>query len=253
MKTPEGKFIFNNFQIDDIIVEEASAKIFDMIDNKKRGFVVTPNAAHFLYLKNDMEFQKAYKKASLVLPDGYSLVLASRLLGTPLRGRCTGVELFATMCEQFKLGKYRIFLLGGENGSESKAKEKLLNSNRDLVIGTYSPPRGFENDPDEKEKIIRTINSFEADVMFVFLGSPKSEKFINKYFDSFNVTTALSLGATLDYYSGEKKRAPGWIQKVGFEWFFRLLKDPIRLWKRYLVGNSYFLFLTFKQFFTNRS
>ena len=253
MKTPEGKFIFNNFQIDDITVEEASAKIFDMIDNKKRGFVVTPNAAHFLYLKNDMEFQKAYKKASLVLPDGYSLILASRLLGTPLKERCTGVELFSAMCDRFRYEKHRIFLLGGEDGSESRAKEKLLDSNQDLVIGTYSPPRGFENDPLEKDKIKKTINSFEADVLFVFLGSPKSEKFISENFNSLKVTTALSLGATLDYYSGKKKRAPGWIQNAGFEWIFRLVKEPFRLWKRYLVGNSYFLFLTFKQFFRRSS
>lgn len=253
MKTPEGKFLFNDFPIDDITVEEASAKIFDMIENKEKGFVVTPNAAHFLYLKNDAEFRKAYKKASLILPDGYSLILASRLLGTPLKERCTGVELFSAMCDQFRWEKYRIFLLGGVDGTESRAKEKLLDSNRDLVIGTYSPPRGFETDQDEKDKIIETINSFEADILFVFLGSPKSEKFINENFDFLKVTTALSLGATLDYYTGQKKRAPGWIQNAGFEWIFRLVKEPIRLWKRYLVGNSYFLFLTFKQFFANRS
>jgi len=249
VKTPEGKFIFNNFPIDDITVEEASAKIFDMVEKKNRGFVVTPNAAHFLYLRDDNEFRKAYRKASLVLPDGHSLMLASRLLGTPLRERCTGVELFAAMCDQFKRDKYRIFLLGGEGGSESRAKEKLLDSNHDLVIGTYSPPRGFENNPNEKDKIINTINSFESDVLFVFLGSPKSEKFISENFDSLKVTTALSLGATLDYYSGRKKRAPRWIREAGFEWFFRLVKDPLRLWKRYFVGNLYFMFLTFKQFF----
>jgi len=253
VKTPERKFIFNNFSIDDITVEEASAEIFDMIKRKKKGFVVTPNAAHFLYLKDDEEFQNAYRKASLVLPDGQSLLLASRLLRTPLKERCTGVELFYLMCERFKREKFRIFLLGGENGSESMAKEKLLDSNHDLVIGTYSPSRGFEGDPEEKEKIIRTINSFEAEILFVFLGSPKSEKFISENFDSLKVNTALSLGATLDYYSGRKKRAPRWIREAGFEWFFRLVKDPLRLWKRYLIGNSYFLFLTVKQFFRNSS
>ena len=105
----------------------------------------------------------------------------------------------------------------------------------------------------KKKKIVKTVNSFEADILFVFLGSPKSEKFISKNFNSLKVTTAISLGATLDYYSGQKKRAPGWIRNVGFEWFFRMVKEPLRLWKRYLIGNSYFLFLTVKQFLRNSS
>ncbi|MCK5222856.1 MAG: WecB/TagA/CpsF family glycosyltransferase, partial [Candidatus Aminicenantes bacterium] len=76
---------------------------------------------------------------------------------------------------------------------------------------------------------------------------------INKHFESFNVTTALSLGATLDYYTGRKKRAPEWVRKIGFEWFFRLAMEPVRLWKRYLIGNIYFIFITFRQLFTGRS
>lgn len=253
MKTPEGKFLFNSFPIDNITLEEASAKIFSMIKDKERGFVVTPNAAHFLYLRKDIEFQKAYRKASLVLPDGYALILASKLLGNPLKGICSGVDLFASMCDKFRQGRYRIFLLGGEDGSEVKAKDLLLRSNRHLIIETYSPQHGFENDTDEKAKIINTIYSFKADVLFVFLGSPKSEKFINEHFESFNATTALSLGATLDYYTGRKKRAPEWVRKIGFEWFFRLAMEPVRLWKRYLVGNIYFVFVTFRQLFTGRS
>ena len=253
MNTPEDKFIFNSFPIDNISVEEATAKVFNMMEKKEKGFVVTPNAAHFLYLRDDNDFRDAYRNAALVLPDGYSLVLASKLLGTPLKGRCTGVDLFSSICNGFIKGKFRIFLLGGENGSESRAKHKLLKSNRNLVIGTYSPPRGFENDIEEKKKIVKTVNFFEADILFVFLGSPKSEKFINNNFNSLKITTALSLGASLDYYTGQKKRAPGWIRNVGFEWFFRMVKEPSRLWKRYFIGNSYFLFLTVKQFLRKNS
>jgi len=253
VKNPGRKFQFNNFLIDNITVKEASEKIFEMIDKKKKGFIVTPNAAHFLYLKNDEKFREAYNKASLILPDGYSLLLASKLLGGGLTETCTGVDLFWAMCERFKQKTYRIFLLGGESGAEVKAGENLFGSNPDLIVGSYSPPRGFENDPDEIEKIIRTVSSFDPEILFVFLGSPKSEKFINRYFESFGAIVALSLGATLDYYSGQKKRAPRWIRRIGFEWFFRLVNEPIRLWKRYLVGNSYFIYITFKQFFSGRS
>jgi len=81
----------------------------------------------------------------------------------------------------------------------------------------------------------------------VFAGSPKSEKFISRNFNDLRVTVALSLGATLDYYSGMKKRAPEWVRKTGFEWLYRFLKEPRRLFRRYLTGNSYFIYLTLKQ------
>ncbi len=253
MITSERKFVFSDISIDNITVKDASAKIFDMVKKREKGFVVTPNAAHFLYLRDDTDFRSAYKRASLILPDGYSLVLASRLLGTPLKGRCTGVDLFKEICNRLRIGKQRIFLLGGTDGSEAKAREKILSSNRYLSVGTYSPPHGFENDHIEINNIIRTVNSFEPDILFVFLGSPKSEKFISNNMDSLNVSVALSLGAALDYFSGKKRQAPEWIRNAGFEWFFRLLKEPIRLGKRYLIGNTYFIYLTLKQLLFRRS
>lgn len=253
MLSTDEKFLFNNYMIDNISVKEAADYVVDMIENKTKGFVVTPNAAHFLYLRDDAEFRDSYRNASLILPDGYSLVLASKLLGNPMKGRCTGVDLFYEISERFRVGRHRIFLLGGVDGSEYKAKEKLQNINKELSVGTYSPPFGFENDPREISNIIRTINSFEPDIMFVFLGSPKSEKFINKNLDSIKVPVSLSLGATLDYYSGKKKRAPEWVRRGGLEWFFRILKEPLRLGKRYLVGNTYFLYLIARQMFLRRS
>jgi N-acetylglucosaminyldiphosphoundecaprenol N-acetyl-beta-D-mannosaminyltransferase len=249
---PERRFIFNTIAIDNISVSEASGRILDMIGKKEKGYIVTPNAAHFLYLRKDEEFRDAYRQASLVLPDGYSIVLASKILGHPIRDRCTGVELFYELCNAFKTGKYRIFLLGGLNGSEIRAGEKLRKTNSDLTIDTYSPAFGFENDQNETDLILNKVRSFGPDILFVFLGSPKSEKFMGKYFNNMNAITAISLGAALDYYSGEKKRAPLWLRNSGFEWLFRLLREPRRLWKRYITGNTYFIYLIFRQILHGR-
>ncbi len=243
----DEKFVFNGLLIDKISVSAVTDKIFEMVEKGEKGYIVTPNAAHFLYLKNDREFNLAYGNAKLILPDGFSLILASRILRKSLKERCGGVEVFYSICRRLKKEKVRVFLLGGIEGSEKRTKGILLSENPDLDVGTYSPSYGFEKNPEETEKIVEVVSEFNPDILFLFLGSPKSEKFMYRYFERFNSTVALSLGSSLDYFSGRKERAPLWIRKIGFEWLYRLFKEPSRMWYRYLTGNSYFLYLIFKE------
>ena len=119
---------------------------------------------------------------------------------------------------------------------------------RTIVIGTYSPSFGFEKKEDECEEIVRIINASKANVLVVGLGAPKQEKWIVKYKDRFSkVKIFMALGATIDFEAGNISRAPKYFQTLSLEWLYRLIKEPKRLWKRYLVDDTPFFYLILKQ------
>lgn len=244
-----NKFVFNRIAIDNLTITEAVEKINKMIVQCEKGYIFTVNAAHFLYLRNDSQFLEAYNSCSLILADGMSLVFASKLLGKSLKEKCSGVDLFYTICRSICLKNIRIFILGGTRGSEKITRDKLLESNPGLEVDAYSPRMDFGPGIAEDKEVCKRIRTFKPDLLLVFLGSPKSEKWIYNNFSSLNGTIAISLGASLDYFSGVKKRAPVWMQRIGLEWFYRLYREPHRLWKRYLFGNFYFFLLLLKEFF----
>jgi len=242
-------FYFTGININNISMHEALEEIKKWIEKGKPSYVVTPNAAHIVCLKKDKEFRMAYQNASLVLPDGISLIWASILLGAPLKKRCAGSDLFAEICRiAERMGK-RIFLLGGTNGSEGAAAARLKKLFPKLGIGYYSPPFGFEHNENELKTTVDMINRSKADILFLCVGSPKSEKLIWKNIDKLNVTLSIAVGASLDFIAGRVKRAPPWMQRIGMEWFFRLIQEPRRLYKRYLIGNSIFLYLLLKELY----
>ena len=128
-----------------------------------------------------------------------------------------------------------------------KAAENLSNKYNGLKIsGTYSPSYGFENDEKEISKIITMINKAKPDILAVGLGAPKQEKFIYKYKDKLNVPISLAIGASIDFEAGNVKRAPRWMQKSGLEWFYRFLKEPKRMFKRYFIDDLKIVKIYFK-------
>ena len=245
----QGKFYFAGIFIDNLYLAEAVREVERSVLQGNRGYVVTPNAAHICLLQQDEELKKIYSNASLVLADGMSIIFASRLLGFPLKERCCGTELFTEVCVMLASLDKKIFLLGGQNGSEKIAEQKLKEMYPNLKVSSYSPCFGFENDKTETAKIVDMINKFNSDILFLFVGTPKSEKWIYQNISRLHINVGFSLGQTINYFSGTKKRAPKWIRKAGGEWFFRLCQEPKRLWKRYLIGNSLFLILVIKEFF----
>ncbi|MEO0119384.1 MAG: WecB/TagA/CpsF family glycosyltransferase [candidate division WOR-3 bacterium] len=240
-------FYFGGIKIDNLNISEAVGKIREILKNEEKGYVVTPNADHIVKLQRDKEFKRAYESAFLVLPDGISLLVASKLLGTPLKGRCAGADLIERIFDIANdLGK-SIFILGGTKGSEKIAMEKIKSFFPNVKVAAYSPPFGFEKNPKETSEIINKINSLKTDILIVCVGAPKSEKWLYNNFDKLNIKIAFSLGAALDYFAGTIKRAPKWMQKIGLEWFWRLIQEPKRLWKRYLIGNTIFVFLVLRE------
>jgi len=244
-----GKINFARIKIDNFSMEEVKEKIIETIKKNKKFYIVTPNAAHIVLLQRDKEFYEIYKNAGLTLADGISIVWASRILGTPLKERVTGADLFREVCEiANRMGK-SIFILGGVNESEKIAENKLEKMYPNMKVYSYSPPFGFESDSIESNKILNMINMSKADILFVCVGPPKSEKWFYKHLNVLNIKLICPFGAALDFFTGTKKRAPEWVQEIGLEWFWRLIQDPGRLWKRYLVGNVIFIFIVLKEIY----
>jgi N-acetylglucosaminyldiphosphoundecaprenol N-acetyl-beta-D-mannosaminyltransferase len=213
-------------------------------------YVVTPNAQHILLRQRDALFREIYKNAFLIVPDGVALLWAARFLGTPLCGRVNGTDLFERLCEVAVEAKLRIFLHGGRPGAADTAAQILQARYSGLdIVGTYCPPYEFEIDSAELALINAKIELAAPHILFVGLGSPKGEYWIFANHRKIRVPISIGIGASFDFVSGMVKRAPKWMQRSGLEWFFRLMIEPRRLWKRYIIGNPLFLWLVLRQRF----
>lgn len=227
---------FLNTEIDNLTMNEAIEKIDLLIQKKKPAYVVTPNVDHIVKLESDKEFREVYKEADLILTDGMPLIWISQLQNNKIKEKVSGSDLFPKVCELAAKKSYKVFLLGAAEGIAAKAAENLIKKYNGLnIVGTYSPSYGFEKREEEINKIIKVINDAEPDILAVGLGAPKQEKFIYKYKDRFNVPISLAIGASIDFEAGNIARAPKWMQNSGLEWFYRFLKEPKRMFKRYFI------------------
>lgn len=238
---------FLNTEIDNLTMTESVEYIDKLIQRGRPSYVVTPNVDHIVKLEKDEEFRKVYQNADLILADGMPLIWISKLLKNPIKEKVSGSDLFPEICKLSARKGYGIFLLGAAEGVAKKAAENLSNKYNGLKIsGTYSPSYGFENDEKEISKIITMINKTKPDILAVGLGAPKQEKFIYKYKDKLNVPISLAIGASIDFEAGNVKRAPRWMQKSGLEWFYRFLKEPKRMFKRYFIDDLKIVKIYFK-------
>jgi N-acetylglucosaminyldiphosphoundecaprenol N-acetyl-beta-D-mannosaminyltransferase len=240
-------------EIDPISMSETIASIDIAISEKYNVFVVTPNIDHLVKLQKDRQFREIYRQAYLSVADGVPLVWASKFLGTPLKGRVNGTDLMVALCGLAAKKEYKVFFLGGRPGAAKKAKEKLeLRFPGVKIVGCYSPPFGFENNLKENTVIVDMIKKAEPDILFVGLGAPKQEKWIFSWYQELKVPVSIGIGVSFELLGEMILRAPLWMQKAGLEWFWRLLIEPGRLWKRYLIDDPLFFKMILKQKFDVR-
>ena len=238
---------FMNTEIDNLTMKETIDEIDKLIKKDKNAYVVTPNVDHIVKLETDKELQEVYKDADLILTDGKPLIWISKFYKTPIKEKISGSDLFPLLCEMAAEKRYNMFFLGAGEGVANKAAQNLTNKFPKLnIVGTYSPPFGFEKDKKEIEKIINMVNKANTQILIVGLGCPKQEKFIHKYRKELNVPISLGLGASLDFEAGNIKRAPKWMSDNGLEWLYRLSKEPKRMFKRYIVDDVKIFKLMFK-------
>jgi N-acetylglucosaminyldiphosphoundecaprenol N-acetyl-beta-D-mannosaminyltransferase len=237
-----------SIKIDNISFANAIFETEKLIRQRKNAFVVTPNVDHIVNLQKDAEFKMLYSEADLVLPDGMPLLWASQFLGTPLKERIAGADFFPELCATAAEKGYRLFFLGGRNGAAAAARCALEQRYEALqIVGTYCPKFGFEFDQAENEKIVKIIQKVRPDVLFVGLGSPKQEKWIYRWKDQYQVPVSIGIGVSFEFIAGMVRRAPVWMRTSGLEWFWRLMMEPKKLWKRYLINDMRFFSIVLKQ------
>jgi N-acetylglucosaminyldiphosphoundecaprenol N-acetyl-beta-D-mannosaminyltransferase len=225
-------------KIDAISMETAVQRIYEWIEQRDGNcrYVVTPNVDHLVQLRDNERFQATYCDASLVVADGFPLVLASRLFRKPIPQRVAGSDLVPALFAAADPERpTKVYLLGAAPGVAERAAREIESTWPAVTVsGLHSPPLGFEVDEEENEAILDKLQEAAPDVVIVGLGAPKQELWVHKHRRRINAPVALCAGATIDFLAGERRRAPRWVRKSGLEWCHRMLSDPRRLVRRYV-------------------
>ncbi len=213
-------------RFDNVDAEEANKQFIALMSGDKLGMIYTPNTEIIMKAQDDPEFKAILNEGDLVIPDGIGVVLASKIHHLGLTERVPGIELMTMMLEYCNRTGKSIYLFGGQPKVAELAAIKIKETYPNLKIaGTRD---GFFESNQELH-ILDEINEKKPDILFVALGAPKQEKWINKYKKTINAKVAMGVGGALDVWAGTVKRAPVFFQKTGLEWFYRLLKQPTRI------------------------
>lgn len=211
----------------------------DIPSSKK--LITTINAHSYNTLYEDLIFKEAIKSSDILLPDGISIVWASRILKGEKIRKIAGEDIFYHEMERVNKINGTCFFLGSTIDNLKLIKEKASIEYPNIQIHTYSPPFKSEFSDDDNDTMIELINKIKPDSLFIGMTAPKQEKWAFLNFDKLNAGHICCIGAVFDFYAGSVKRAPKWMINLGLEWLYRLLKEPKRMWKRYLIGNSKFI------------
>lgn len=227
-----------NTYVNNLNMTEVIDTIEEMITQNKKSYVVAVNVDVIMKIENDSELKKIVNDADIVLVDGQPLVWISKWYKRPVKAKVSGSDLIPKLCNVAAKKKYTIFIIGGKEGIAEKAKLNLEKSNPGIqVVGTYSPPFGFEKDEEELKQINKMITEVHPNILIACFGCPKQEKWIYNNYHKYDATVSICAGATVDFLAGNIKRAPRWMSDIGLEWLYRLIQDPKRLVRRYFIDD----------------
>ncbi len=219
-----------NVDFDDITMDE--------LLEQRTGTIITVHVDSIAKLQKDREFYDLVKKFDIVTCDSQILVFAARLLRTPVRERVSGSDYFPRFYKRYADDtSVTIFLCGAMGDIAEQARRRINRTvGRDIIVGAYGPPVGWLEDPDEVERMIEMINESHASVLVIGVTAGHAERFIHGYRDRLpDVELYLPLGGTIDYEAGAVRRPPAAITNLGFEWLWRLVREPRRRWRRYIL------------------
>ncbi len=225
----------------------AKETIRGWVEHEESRYVCVPDASGLVSARKDDALMKALHGADMVTPDGVPSVWISRMRGADNIERVTGLDLLPELCAYSAQYGWRHFFYGGAKGIAGKAAYGLAKKHPGVAIaGSYCPPfRDLLES--EKQEIIDRINETRPDIVWVGLGLPKQEKWMVEHVGKINGATLIGIGFALDVEAGNKTRAPQWMQKCALEWLYRVVTEPKRLWKRYLVTIPSFVWLVVKE------
>ncbi|VVE50099.1 WecB/TagA/CpsF family glycosyltransferase [Pandoraea anhela] len=215
-------------------------------DGRSR-IVVTPNVDHIVRLDVLPAFKQQYRKADFLFADGMPIIWASRLFGRPLPGRVTGADLLPALCDRARASGRKAVFVGGRPGQEAQLHAGLSQRFPGLDFTLMIPSMTFDPTGPEGQDIAQRVRELAPDLIFVCLGMPKQERWAMAYADTMPGGVMLCVGAAIEFAAGMQKRAPKWMQRSGCEWMYRILQDPGRMWRRYLVEDRRFIGICWRQ------
>ncbi|MCZ7599512.1 MAG: WecB/TagA/CpsF family glycosyltransferase [Gammaproteobacteria bacterium] len=222
------------------------------VKQRRRGYVCASPVSSIVEAHRNAAYKMVLNKAYMVVPDGMPVAWVGKCQGFTEIGRTYGPDLMLGLCGKGLETGMRHFFYGGT----TKSNEMLVNRLRfmfpDIVIAGIYSPSAISEDYLESVDIIREINDTKPDVIWVGLGSPKQDFWMSNHRSQLSAPLMVGVGAAFDFLSGQKLQAPLWMRNNGLEWLFRFLCEPRRLWRRYLLGNSYFVYLLLRQILLSR-
>ena len=248
-KNQKKVYVFN-CPIDALTMKETVQIIDNAIKEGKHIHHAVVNVAKIVKMQEDKELYNSIVNADIINADGMPIVWASRLLRKPLPERVAGIDLMQELIKLAYNRKYKIFFFGSKEEVVKKVVKKYSKEYSPEIIAGYR--NGYYSE-EEEPLIAKQIAESGANILFVGISSPKKEKFLYKYKHILkNVNFIMGVGGSFDVIAGKIKRAPKWMQKCGLEWVYRLVQEPRRMWRRYLIGNTKFIILVIKEFLKTR-
>jgi N-acetylglucosaminyldiphosphoundecaprenol N-acetyl-beta-D-mannosaminyltransferase len=230
-----------------ITMEMALAQIDAWIASREQQYVCVTGVHGVMESQRDPALRSILCRSGLTTPDGMPLVWLSKLHGFRHVERVYGPDLLLATCERSVGNGHRHFLYGGDDALVEALAEKLRQRYPGIaIVGAYAPPfRPLT--PDEDADVTRRINEAQADIVWVGLSTPKQERWMAEHHTRLSAPVMIGVGAAFDFGAGRKRQAPRWMQRSGIEWFFRLVQEPRRLWRRYVINNPRFVALVLLQ------
>jgi N-acetylglucosaminyldiphosphoundecaprenol N-acetyl-beta-D-mannosaminyltransferase len=212
------------------------------IAGNTKGYVCVTGVHGVIEAQRDEKFRAILNRGLLVTPDGMPTVWVGKAQGHRRMERVYGPDMMLELCRRSVEKGYTHFIFGGVDGVAQELASKLRSRFPGIkIVGAYGPPFRPLNQEEEAELIAR-VDAARPDLFWVGLSTPKQERFMEAYFDRLNVKVMLGVGAAFDIHTGRTKDAPGWMQRSGLHWLFRLLQEPRRLFKRYMFNNPLFVY-----------
>ena len=239
-RTPDQRSKVNilGLELDRLNMTEVMSKIDRFVQEDEPRQVVTVNLQFMSLARKNEAFQAIVNRADMVVADGMPLVWVSKMKGAPIASRVTGHDILQECAELASNKGYSIFLLGGAPGRAQESAQSL--SERYPGLRVYGTHHGTFSDmgvAERQDELTRQIREFDPDILLVGLGCPKQEYWIHNYMDEVGVPVCVGVGGVFDVLTGRLHRAPGWMQRCGIEWIYRLKQEPGRLWKRYFLDD----------------
>ena len=240
-------------EVDEVTFDEALDAIGAMLTEGRGGSVFTPNVDHVVMADHDDRFRRAYETADLSLADGMPVLWAARMLGKPLPEKISGSDLVLPLMERAERHGWRVYLLGGAPGVGDLAAARLVERFPRLQIaGTDAPRIDMDAPASTRAPVVERIRAAKADLVLVALGAPKQELWIAEATPELRPAVLLGIGAAIDFIAGTAKRAPSWMSRSGLEWLYRLVQEPRRMWRRYLLRDPEFLVIVLRDLRASR-